>query len=121
MTIRKLRSTFFPATAAAALALSAAPALAGAPDVSTILGRSAVLPAAAATSADDAYTHAPGRNTAADIHGKARYQVDLELAKGARTGSEVHVSDLLGRSAAPTRQRAQWNLQFSAAGDDPES
>ena len=127
MTKTKLRLNILSSSVAAALALSAGPALAAALDVGTIHGRSAPTPTVSAMGTDATHANAadrnmtPGRNLATATHGKARYQVDFELAKGFRTGTDVHVGDLMGRSAAPTRQRAHWNLQFSTIGDDPES
>lgn len=121
MTKTKLRLSIFSTTVTAALAFSASPAFAEAIDVATIQGRSASTPELSATGTDVTHANAPGRNIATTMHGKTRYQVDLELAKGFRTGTEVHVADLMGRSAAPTKQRAHWNMQFSTIGDDPES
>lgn len=121
MTTRKLRLSIFSTSIAAALALSAGPALAGAIDVATIHGRSAPTPEVTAMGTDATGTNAPGRNIAASKYGKGRYQVDLELVEGLRTGTKVHVANLMGRSAAPGQQRAHWNLQFSTIGDDPES
>lgn len=121
MTKTRLRLNIFSTSVAAALALSAGPVLAGATDVGTIHGRSAPTPKVTAMGTDATGTNAPGRNIAADKYGKGRYQVDLELVEGLRTGTEAHVANLMGRSAAPGQQRAHWDMQFSTVGDDPES
>lgn len=117
----KLRSTVFPAAVAAVLAWSASPLPAASTDVSTIQGRSAPSPEALAGITDAGRIDANGRTAATGVQDKARYKVDFELARGLRTGTDVHVADLMGRSAAPTRQPARWNVQFSAIGDDSET